>query len=80
MTPAITLTNMSNAKRFCITCPQCGKLTSKKYAETHNGQCKNCATGSNPANEYGNDGYQQYNEDAAYIRRMENPETYGGDY
>lgn len=71
---------MKDYCRFCVTCPQCGKLTSKKYAQAHNGQCKACATGSNPANEYGNDGYQQYNEEAAYIRYMENQPSPSGDY
>lgn len=30
-------------KRFCVSCSNCGGLTSKKYARAHNGQCKNCA-------------------------------------
>jgi len=60
-----------NWQRFCVVCPQCAGLTSKSYAAKHNGQCKSCATGSNPANEYGNDGYQQHNEHAALYRHLE---------
>lgn len=62
---------MKDYKKFCQACATCGKLTSKKFARAHSGQCKNCST-VNPANEYGNDGYQKYNEEAAAIRYMEN--------
>lgn len=37
----------SNFKQFTIGCvtPNCGNITSKAYARTHNGKCKSCFTG-----------------------------------
>ena len=32
-------------KTFCISCVICGGVTSKSYSRTHDGRCKQCATG-----------------------------------
>lgn len=39
-----------NFKRFCTFCVRCNGNTSKAHANTHNGLCKHCVTGTdNPS-------------------------------
>ncbi len=36
---------MSAWRQYSVKCVDCGRLTSKTYARTHNGACKACSTG-----------------------------------
>jgi len=38
----------SPASLYCTSCASCGGRTSKSYARAHGGNCKACATGTEP--------------------------------
>jgi hypothetical protein len=42
------MSNWNQIKQYMTECP-CGRRTSKQYARKHDGKCKFCVTGINPA-------------------------------
>ena len=66
----------SRFAKYQCRCSSCGRTTTRAYARSHGGKCKSCITGvdqptARSGNEYGNDGYEQWNEEAQRIRLAE---------
>ena len=68
--------------KFLTNCASCGGSTSKKFARDHAGKCKPCFTGverKDGYTPYKGDGYEQWNEEAAIIRHLDNKDYQPGE-